>query len=85
MLQPLLPKAASTVRPPRDQRQVFDRIWRRARTGPPWREVPERYGPWQSAYAMFRRRKIDDTWAMVMNNLQVKADAARAYRVGGLG
>ncbi|WP_308376462.1 IS5 family transposase [Streptomyces sp. ISL-99] len=75
LLQPLLPQAASTVRPPRDQRQVFDRIWWRARTGSPWRDVPERYGPWQSAYTMFQRWQIDGTWAMVLN-LQVKADAA---------
>ncbi|MFI6193468.1 transposase [Streptomyces sp. NPDC051136] len=30
---------------PRDQRQVFDGIWWRARTGSPWRDVPGRYGP----------------------------------------
>ncbi|WP_184735100.1 transposase [Streptomyces netropsis] len=30
---------------PRDRRQVFDGIWWRARTDPPWRDAPERYGP----------------------------------------
>ncbi|WP_285438137.1 transposase [Streptomyces sp. ISL-98] len=61
LLQPLLPQTARMGRPPRDRRQVFDETWRRARTGSPWRDVPERYGPWQTAYTMFRRWQIDGT------------------------
>ncbi|WP_079182974.1 transposase [Streptomyces sp. TSRI0281] len=69
---PLIPKMG---RPPRDRRQVFDGIWWRARTGSPWRDLPERYGPWETAYAVFRRWQIDETWARVLKKLQVKADA----------
>ncbi len=29
----------------------------RHRTGAPWRDVPERYGPWDRAYDLFRRRQ----------------------------
>ncbi|MFE2971369.1 transposase, partial [Streptomyces sp. NPDC059340] len=43
-LEPLLPPIPK-MGPPRDRRQVFDGIWWRARTGSPWRDVPERYGP----------------------------------------
>ena len=31
----------------------------RPRSGAPWRDLPERYGPWESAYSRFRKW-IDD-------------------------
>ncbi len=49
----------------RDRGQVFDGIRWSARTGSPWRELPERYGPWETAYTLFRRWQIDGTWAVV--------------------
>jgi len=30
-----------------------------ARSGAPWRDLPERYGPWKSVYSRFRKW-IDD-------------------------
>ncbi|WP_241757058.1 IS5 family transposase [Streptomyces sp. WAC00263] len=73
-LEPLLPPIPKMGRPPRDRRQVFDGIWWRARTGSPWRDVPERYGPWETAYTVFRRWQIDGTWPRILKKLQVKAD-----------
>jgi transposase len=35
-------------RPPRDRRVVIDAIRWRVRTGSPWRDMPERYGPWET-------------------------------------
>ncbi|MFF5372973.1 transposase [Streptomyces sp. NPDC013187] len=29
-------------------------LWR-LRTGAPWRDLPERYGPWQTVYERFAR------------------------------
>ena len=60
-LEAVLPPIPKMGRPPRDRRQVFDGIWWRARTGSPWRDLPERYGPWETAYAVFRRWQIDET------------------------
>jgi len=37
--------------------------------------VPERYGPWATAYSVFRRWQFDGTWARVLKELQVKAEA----------
>ncbi|OUC79522.1 hypothetical protein CA984_42850 [Streptosporangium minutum] len=34
----------------RDHRQVINGILRRIHTGAPWRDVPERYGPWKICY-----------------------------------
>lgn len=33
------------------------------RTGSPWRDLPERYGLWKTAYQRFRRWADDGTWA----------------------
>ncbi|WP_461009679.1 IS5 family transposase [Streptomyces capparidis] len=74
-LEPLLPPVPRMGRRPRDRRQVFDGIWWRARTGSPWRDIPERYGPWETAYSLFRRWQIDGTWARMLKELQVRADA----------
>lgn len=71
-----MPPLPRMGRKPRDRRQCFDGIWWRARTGSPWRDVPERYRPWETAYTLFRRWQIDGTWAAVLKKLKVKADAA---------
>ncbi|WP_078946277.1 transposase [Streptomyces exfoliatus] len=72
----VLPPLPRMGRKPRDRRQCFDGIWWRARTGSPWRDVPKRYGPWETAYTLFRRWQIDGTWAKVLKKLQVEADSA---------
>jgi hypothetical protein len=38
--------------------------------------VPGRYGPWESAYGLFRRWQRNGTWAAVLTALQARADAA---------
>ncbi len=46
MLEPLLPKGKKSGRPPIwTRRHLIDGIRFRGRTGTPWRDVPERYGP----------------------------------------
>ncbi|MEU4090603.1 IS5 family transposase [Streptomyces aureus] len=74
-LEPLLPPVSKLGRPPRNRRQIFDAIWWRARTGSPWRDVPERYGPWETAYSVFRRWQIDGTWDHILHELHIRADA----------
>lgn len=55
-LEPLLPKGKKQGRPPIwTRRQLIDGIRWRTRAGAPWRDVPERYGPWDRAYDLFRR------------------------------
>lgn len=50
------------------------RIWWRARTCSPWRDVPQWYGSWETLYSAFRRWQLDGTWARFLKELQVKAD-----------
>ena len=38
-------------------------------TGAPWRDLPERYGPWQTVYDRFNRWRADGTWAKIVVRL----------------
>lgn len=46
------------------------------RTGAPWRDLPGRFGPWQTVYNRFRRWARDGTWQRLPTRLQSLADAA---------
>ena len=77
VLEPLLPKGKKPGRPPTwAKRQLIDGIRWRTRAGCPWRDVPERYGPWGSVYGLFRAWQRDGTWAAILTRLQARADAA---------
>jgi transposase len=77
LLEPLLPKGKKSGRPPKwSKRQLIDGIRWRTRVGSPWRDVPARYGPWQTIYGLFRRWQRDGTWARILTGLQARADAA---------
>jgi transposase len=60
----------------RDHRQVLNGILFRTRAGIPWRDLPERYGPWETAYKRFARWERDGTWARIGAHLRVEADGA---------
>jgi transposase len=77
VLEPLLPRGRKPGRPPKwTRRQLIDGIRWRVRTGAPWRDVPVRYGPWESVYGLFRRWQRDGIWRAVLASLQARADAA---------
>lgn len=75
VVEALLPVAVSG-RPARARRRQIDGIRWRVRTGAPWRDVPERYGPWQTIYGLFRRWQRDGTWQEILDGLRALADAA---------
>ncbi|WP_344860924.1 transposase, partial [Planomonospora alba] len=52
-IEPLLPATDGRGRPWRNHREVVNGILWRLRTGAPWRDIPERYGPWQTCYERF--------------------------------
>jgi transposase len=75
-LEPLLPRGKKSGRPPRHpRRQLIDGIQFRVRTGVQWRDLPARYGPWQTVYGLFRRWQRDGTWKRILTQLQAQADA----------
>ncbi len=76
-LEPLLPpQKPPTGRPALDHRQVLNGIIWILRTGAPWRDLPERYGKWQTVYSRFRRWRQAGVWERVLSQLQQQADEA---------
>jgi transposase len=49
-------------------------LWK-LRTGSPWRDLPERYGPWQTCFDRFNRWRRDGTWDHLLSHAQTKNDA----------
>jgi transposase len=45
-----------------------------AKTGAPWRDLPERYGPWKTVYWKFSVWSKNDTFQKIFNNLKADAD-----------
>ena len=56
-------------RPPQDNRNVINGILWRLRTGAPWRDVPEKYGNWNSIYRRFLRWSKSGVWERVATAL----------------
>ena len=55
MIGPRFPAPKSTGRPPVDRRAVVEATAWRFRTGAPWRDLPERFGKWNTIYKNFNR------------------------------
>lgn len=53
-------------RPPKDDRIVVTAIWYVLRAGCPWRDMPERYGPWGSIYTRWRRWSASGLWSRLL-------------------
>jgi transposase len=75
-LTPLLPLNGKHGGQWRDHRQVINGILWRLRVGAPWRDVPVRYGPWQTCYDRFVRWRRDGTWDRLLALVQSAADTA---------
>jgi transposase len=74
-LAPLLPpEKGHRGHPYKDHRQVINGIRWRQRTGAPWRDIPARYGPWQTCYDRFVRWQQRGLWAKLLQALQGEAD-----------
>ena len=61
VLEPLLPRQERGGAR-RSHRTILNGILWRLHTGTPWRDVPARYGPWQTVYDRFVRWRRDGTW-----------------------
>jgi transposase len=77
-LQPMLPPQKPKIgRPAEGHRTIINgRLWV-VRTGAPWRDLPERYGPWSTAASRFYRWTRAGLWDRILAALQQEADRAR--------
>lgn len=66
----VFPRPARTGRPPRDRRAVVDGILWILRTGSPWRDLPEEFGPWATIWDLFDKWNGDGTLDEILRRLQ---------------
>ena len=59
-----------TGRPPRGRRQVMDGILWILRTGSPWRDLPDAFGPWSTVWDLFDTWNDDGTLQAVLDRLR---------------
>ena len=76
MIAPLLPGAQDRRRggrPTQNDRRVLNGIFFVLRTGTPWRDLPERYGPYTSVYNRFNRWAKAGVWLRVFEALAARS------------
>ena len=79
-LRPLLPpQKPKTGRPNKDHRTVLEGILWVLRTGAPWADLPERYGPWRTVASRFYRWRDAGVWDRILAALQREAEADGAF------
>ena len=70
LIADLFSKRKKMGRPPRDRREVFDGILWVLRTGAPWRDVPQEFGPWGTVWDLFDTWNADGTLVAALQRLQ---------------
>jgi transposase len=75
VVEPLVPRsAAKTGRPPSDRRLMLDGIFWTLVAGAPWRDLPDRFGPWQTVYGRFSKWRREGLFGQIIEALQIKLD-----------
>ena len=77
LIEPILPaqRHGGRGRPPSDQRKMLNSMMWILRTGAPWRDLPERLGPWQTVYHYFNRWREDGVFDQIIEALQIHVGA----------
>jgi transposase len=73
VIEPLLPNKPRGV-PRVDDRRVLNGIFWVLRSGAPWRDLPERYGPRTTCYNRFVRWRRAGVWDRLMDAITVAHD-----------
>jgi len=68
-IEPLLPGGRG--RPAFNDRRFVNAVVWIAKTGAPWRDLPERFGPWKTTYNRFRNWARRNVWQEIFRALVV--------------
>lgn len=75
LIQDLFPENVSKRgRPWRDHRTIMSGIIWVLRSGAPWRDLPTRYGIWQTVYDRFARYQREGVLDQILQRLQLALD-----------
>jgi transposase len=70
----LPPENTGEGRPSKPNRDMINGMLWIAKTGSPWRDLPERFGPWQTVYSRFNRWSKDSAFEKLFQALTQDAD-----------
>src|SRR4051794_39642622 len=73
-LKKVLPQRRTGPASTLGDRLFVDAVLYRAKTGLPWRDLPERFGPWKSVYNRFANWARKGHWAAIFRELQLETD-----------
>src|SRR5215467_11531707 len=74
-IAPLLPRSGGRGGQWQDHRRVINGILWKVRTGAPWRDLPERYGAWQTCADRLYGWRREGLWDRILTYVQTKSDA----------
>jgi transposase len=60
----------------KDDRTLLNGVFWRLNTGAPWRDLPERYGPWQTVYHRFNALRKSGLLDRIIERLQLRLNEA---------
>ena len=75
IIGPLLPNKPRGV-PRVEDRRVLNGIFWTLRTGSPWRDLPERYGPYTTVYNRYNRWAKAGVWLRIFERLAAQSPAS---------
>ena len=78
VIQPLLPNKPRGV-PRVDDRRVLNGMFWVLRSGSPWADLPERYGPPTTVYNRFNRWARAGVWVRIFETLAAKSPQSMAF------
>ncbi len=73
LVEPLLPEAKPGGRPRSvDLREALDGVFYVVKGGVPWRMLPHGLPPWGTVHFDYRNRRLDGTWAKILDVLRTR-------------
>ena len=79
-IEDMLPgKAGDPGRSGRDNRLFVEAVLWIARTGSPWRDLPQEFGAWNTVYQRFARWSKSGVWQRVFEHLAREADFEEVF------
>ena len=73
-IEPLLPRGGRGQPSVRGDRNFINAVLWIAKTGAPWRDLPERFGSWKTLYNRFREWSKADKWQEIFEALALNDD-----------
>ena len=70
----LPPENTGEGRPSKPNRDMLNGMLWISKTGSPWRDLPERFGPWQTVYSRFRMWSQKEIFKKLFEQLTADAD-----------